>query len=274
MRIAAITVFPVKSARGIALSAAHLEPRGLQGDRRWMIADGEGRFVTQRELPDLARLAVGPAAAGLRLGVDGDAIVVALPARDAMRTPVTIWKDALALPEAVEASRWLSRRFGRPLRLFHQPDDARRPVSDWTDRTGDEVSLADGFPVLLATTASLAAVRQAAGADFGMERFRPNLVIDGAPPWAEDGWARLRVGATELDLVKPCARCRIATVDQAHGAFAGEEPLETLRRIRLSGDRRAPGVLPRFRRADRVRAFRPRGFPRLRRHTVHRGGRS
>jgi uncharacterized protein YcbX len=243
MHVAGLNIFPLKSARGIAVDAVEIEARGPIGDRRWMIVDAQGRLVTQRELPQLARLMAEPTGAGLRLGFDGEALEVARPAPGTARVPATVWRDTLSLPEAAPAAAWLSHRFGIPLRLVHQPDDAVRPVSiDW-GAAGDEVSLADGFPLLVATTASLAAVERAVGAPMEMRRFRPNLVIKGAEAWEEDSWATIRAGSVELELVKPCARCTVPTVDPERGVFAGDEPLDTLRRLRLSADRRVPGVL-------------------------------
>jgi uncharacterized protein YcbX len=242
MHVAGIRIYPVKSGRGIPVAEATVETRGLAGDRRWMIVDATGRFVSQRELPALARLVAEPGEAGLTLRLDGHATDVAVPAADAPRAAVSVWKDALVLPEAPAAAAWLSRRLGHDLRLFYQADDALRPVGEWGE-AGDEVSLADAFPLLLASTGSLAALEGEIGAPLGMERFRPNLVIDGAPPWAEDSWARIRIGGIDIDLVKPCTRCATTTVDQQRGEVAGEEPLATLRRIRMSGDRRVPGVL-------------------------------
>jgi uncharacterized protein YcbX len=243
MQVAGLNVFPLKSARGIAVDAVEIEARGPAGDRRWMIVDAHGRLVTQRELPQLARLAAAPTGAGLRLGFDGETLEVARPGAGEPRISATVWRDTLPLPEAAPAAAWLSRLFGTSLRLVHQPEDAVRPVNAEWGAAGDEVSLADGFPLLVATTASLAAVERAVGAPLEMRRFRPNLVIEGAEPWEEDFWATIRAGAVELDLVKPCARCTVPTVDPERGVFAGDEPLDALRRIRLSADRRVPGVL-------------------------------
>ncbi len=243
MRVASLTVFPLKSARGAAVESIEVEKRGPAGDRRWMIVDRHGRLVTQREIPALARLIPRPTPAGLRLAFDGGHFEVARPEPDAARIPVTVWSDSLLLPEAPAAAAWLSRAFGAPLQLVHQPDDAIRPVNgDWAE-LGDEVSLADGFPLLVAAAASLAALEEAVGAPLGMQRFRPNLVIEGAEAWAEDAWATIRAGPVELDLTKPCARCTVPTVDQERGIFTGDEPLATLRGIRMSADARVPGVL-------------------------------
>ena len=242
MRVVDIAIFPVKSARGISVAEAEVEPRGLKGDRRWMVVDARGRFVSQREEPRLALLTTAFSASGLRLAVDGEELEVERPGAGEPRLPVSVWDSTLVLPEARIASEWLSARFGQALRLVYQPDNARRPTSDWAE-PGDEVSLADGYPLLVATTASLDAVRGEAEASLGMNRFRPNLVIEGAAAWAEDCWARIRVGAAEFDLVKPCPRCTVTTVDPEAGKFEGDEPLSALRRIRMSGDRRVPGVL-------------------------------
>jgi uncharacterized protein YcbX len=242
MHVVDIAIFPVKSGRGISVAEAEVEPRGLKGDRRWMLVDPSGRFVSQRELPPLARLGAELTASGLRLSCDAAAIEVARPAPGAVRFPVSVWDSKLELPEAPEAREWLSARFGQPLRLVFQPEDTRRPTDDWAG-SEDEVSLADGYPLLIATRSSLEALRNEAGGGLGMERFRPSLVIDGPSAWAEDSWGRIRVGNVELELVKPCPRCTVTTVDQFAGAFAGDEPLSALRRIRMSGDRRVPGVL-------------------------------
>ena len=243
MRVAALSVFPVKGGRGLDVDIAAVEPRGLRGDRRWMLVDANGRFVSQRELPALARLSARERDHGLAMALDGEALEIPVLDAAGPRVAVTIWRDTLLLPEAEEASAWLSRCFDRPLRLVHQNDDAVRPTSpDWS-RHGDETSLADGYPILVVTAESLADLERTAGAALGMARFRPNLVVEGAQPWDEDRWARLRVGEVDLDLVKPCARCKVTTVDQHAGVVAGEEPLATLRATRMSADARVPGVL-------------------------------
>ena len=242
MQIATISVYPLKGCRPVACAAAELGARGLDGDRRWMCVDPRGRFVTQREVPGLARLVATATAGGLDLALDGEALHVETPAPQTPRRPVVVWNSELALPEAAAAGAWLSQRLGVPVRLVHQPDDAVRTVEEW-GAPGDQTSLSDGFPVLVASSASLDAFNSAGGLGLPMTRFRPNLVVAGAPAWAEDGWARLRVGACEIELVKPCARCTVTTVNQDAGRFDGDEPITTLRRIRMSGNRRVPGVL-------------------------------
>ncbi|WP_445467784.1 MOSC domain-containing protein [Faunimonas sp. B44] len=242
--MAEIRYYPVKGARGITLPEAEVERRGIAGDRRWMLVDAANRVVTQRELPPLARLRAEPSGPGLRLAFGGEAIGVAQPSAGAAVIATSVWHDAVLLREAAEAGPWLSARFGMPLRLGFQADDMRRPVDpDWGGRAGDEVSLADGFPLLVTSTASLASLQVEVGAPLPMGRFRPSLVIGGAPAWDEDCWRRLQIGEVEIELVKPCARCAVTTVDQEDGAAQGPEPLEALRRIRFSTKRRLPGLL-------------------------------
>ncbi len=244
MRLAEIRCYPVKGARGVALPEATVERRGIAGDRRWMLVDAANRFVTQRELPALARLRAEPCGPGLRLAFGGAASGVAEPSAAAAAIATGVWGDAVLLREAAEAKPWLSARFGMPLRLGFQADDMHRPVDpDWGGRAGDEVSLADGFPLLVTSTASLASLEVQAGAPLPMARFRPSLVVEGAPAWDEDCWRRLKVGDVEIELVKPCTRCTVVTVDQEHGVVTGPEPLDTLRRMRFSADRRLPGLL-------------------------------
>lgn len=243
MRISSLAVYPVKSGAGISLPEVEVLPTGLAGDRRWMVVDEEGEFVSQRVLPALARLAATPTATGMRLDMGGEGIEVPVPTAGAGRIPVRVWKDRLDLPEADQAASWLSRHLGRPLRLVHQPEDAVREMSREWGREGDRLSLADGAPILVTTTASLEEVRRAVGSPVGMERFRPNIVVEADEPWAEDGWARLSLGGIELDLVKPCARCSVITTNQEQGVVDKPEVLGTLRTIRRSADARVPGVL-------------------------------
>ena len=248
MQLGSIHIHPVKGGRALDLDHAEVERAGLARDRRWMVVDAGGRFVTQRELPKLALLHAEPDPDGLHLGFEeaGERFV---PTPDgAERLAVRVWDDRVEAALADEATnRALSDWLGVPVRLVYQDAAAGREVSpDWAE-AGRPVSFADGFPLLVANRQSLRALNAAIVAGGGeavpMSRFRPNVVIDGAEPWAEDGWATIRIGAVVLDLVKPCARCTVTTVDQQTGETAGSQPLDALRRIRFSADRRVPGVL-------------------------------
>lgn len=245
MHIAALYRYPVKSLGGQSVAQAAVEPLGLAGDRRWMIVDPDGRFLTRRQIPHLARIAAHPHPLGVELHRAGAApLVVRFPDRAAPARPVTIWSDRVeAQPGGNEADAWLAQAVGRPLHLVYQPDHCPRPVSPKYARPDDRVSFADGFPLLVTTEESLAALNAALGEPVVMERFRPNIVLAGAPaPWAEDEWRRLRLGPITLRIAKPCVRCVVTTQDPATGAPVGDghEPLRTLRAL---GRRTKSGIV-------------------------------
>ena len=242
MHISAITLFPVKSLGGVALPSAELEPRGLAGDRRWMIVDETGRFVTRRECPAFARIAMEVDADGmfrLDAGSDGSALLPRTVMGEAS-AEVRVWRDTVrAILVDNEASRLISHVAGRSLRLAYMPDEVLRSVNPGFSREGDAVSFADGFPVLMTSEASLDALNAVLEQPVPMERFRPNLVVsrdDGPEPWAEADWRSVRVGNIALDLVKPCSRCVVITQDHRTGERTdGNAPLKALRKLARVG---------------------------------------
>lgn len=243
LTLKSLHIYPIKSCAGLALEQAELLPAGLVADRRWMLVDATGKFVTQREFPAMATLQAIPNLVGLTLRAPGRAdCEVAIPPAGAPRVPVTVWKSDLALPVADDGvNAWCSRTLRHEVRLVYLDDDALRVQTSSHARAGDVVSLADGFPLLITTTASLDALNARMEQPLPMDRFRPNLVIDGAEAWQEDTWRMLRMGGVELEVMKPCARCSITQVDQASGMTESKEPIRTLRRLRFSPD--LPGVL-------------------------------
>lgn len=258
MRVAGLTIYPLKSARGLPLEVARVEPRGLRWDRRWMVVDASGAFVTARGSPSLARVEVAlddplGDAAVLTLRVPsraGGGHEVRVPSEaSGPAVPVVVWGEHLsAVAPSPEADGALSEWLGAPARLVAFPEAAQRPCDPRYAAAGDHTAFADGFPVLVTTTASLAAVSQAAGAEVAMARFRPNLVLDnGDDPsraWEEDGWSHLALGEDAgftLRCVKPCARCVMVNVDPSTGR-AGREPLRTLTRLRRHSTSAGGGV--------------------------------
>jgi uncharacterized protein YcbX len=244
-RLGSLHIYPVKSLRAVGMQEAVVEPWGLAGDRRWMLVGaGTDIALTQREHPRLALLAALPVGGGgLRLTAPGQPpLTVVPPAAGPLRTVRLFSRTLDVLPAGDEAGTWFSRFLGVPVRLVHLDDPAvRRPIDPEFALPGETVSLADGFPLLVTTTASLDALNTliAAGdrAEEGplpMNRFRPNAVVDGTVPWAEDGWRRVRIGEVAFRVPKPCARCVVTTTDQDSGA-RGREPLRTLGRHRRIG---------------------------------------
>lgn len=235
MHLAAIHLHPLKSGATLALEEAQVEARGLEHDRRWLVVEPSGRFVTGRQEPRLVLVRATPFAGGVELAAPGvEPLRVPAPEGNAERLPVTVWNDAIdAAACEPAADAWLSRALGRPLRLAYMDALAPRPVDPKYAREGDRVSFADAFPLLLITTGALDALNARLATPVPMLRFRPNLVIDNPVPHAEDGWKRIRIGALEFDLVKACTRCVFTTVDPGTGGFdASGEPLATLKSYR------------------------------------------
>lgn len=228
-------VYPLKSARGIDPERATLTAAGLEGDRRWMLVSTAGRFLTQREQPQLARVRTALQGTTLVLGAPGlPDLALADAVAGSVRT-VRVWNDECDGIDAGDAAAdWASRAIGTPCRLLRF--DPRRPrlaAAQWTGGLAAPIRFSDGFPLLVANRASLDELNgRLGGTPLPMNRFRPNLVVAGLAPWDEDRIAELLIGAVRLRLVKPCTRCVITTVDQDSGAPAGEEPLRTLRTYR------------------------------------------
>jgi uncharacterized protein len=235
MHVDSLYTYPIKGCHRVDAEVAEVEPWGLAGDRRWLLVDPPtGRGLTQRDLPGLARIRPIPTTGGLILRTGGkDDLVVAAPA-GGERVDVEVWRNPLKAARAgAPADAWLSAALDRDVCLVHLDDPTQRPVDPAYGRPDDRVSFADGYPVLLANLASLDALNGWLDDPVPITRFRPNVVLGGATAWAEDGWigGRLRIGAVEFRVPKPCDRCLVTTIDQETG-IKGREPLMTLGRMR------------------------------------------
>ena len=235
MRVSALFLYPVKSLRGCAVGRAAVDALGFVGDRRFLVVDAGGRFLTQRTLPRLALIATALSPDALTLSAPGGApLEVPRAAAAAPLRRVSVWQsDGLEAEDCGdEAARWLGAFLGVACRLVRIGPAYRRPIlKPGRARPGDEVSFADAFPFLVLGEASLADLNDrlvAQGDDaVPMDRFRPNLVVTGGPPFAEDGWKRIRIGQVVLRAGGPCARCVVTTTDQLT-ADRGPEPLRLL----------------------------------------------
>jgi hypothetical protein len=263
--IAELHCHPIKSCGGIRLQTAVLTPSGLLFDRRWVVVKATtGRFLTQRQVPQMCLVATAMDPAGVLQGDDpaahpGAALVLAAPGMPPLRVPLvpaaprplvtaSVWEatSMQGYDEGEAAAEWFSTFLGQPARLVRYAGDdhpaaaAAAPLAaDPTRRhanrefapEGHEVAFADGFPLLVASAASLDDLNARMAAAVPMDRFRPNVVLSGGAAWAEDAWDTVRVGPAELLAVKPCSRCKIPSVDQAT-AEVGEEPTATLTALR------------------------------------------
>ena len=238
MRLTALHVYPIKGAAGTSPAVSEVDDFGLAGDRRMMVVDRQGRMITQRAVPVLALV---------RPVFDGDGLVITAPGMPELRVPrvaeggqpldVEVWGDWVRAARVDRAAdRWFTDVLGRECRLAYMPHTTVREVDTRFTGPGHRVAFADGFPFLLATERSLADLNARLAAPVPMDRFRPNLVVDGEAPFAEDGWRQVSVGSVRFDVVKPCARCSVTLVDQATGAL-GKEPLATLATYRKVDDK-------------------------------------
>lgn len=229
MRLSALYLYPIKSTAPLEVETAVVEPRGLRDDRRWMVVDDEGRFLTGRQLPRMTLVRALLDAHGLTLDAPGmPSLSVPFPQTEAT-VSVNVWKSEVAAKPADVAGAWMSEFLRRPVRLVHMDAGVTRPMTDVHSQPGDEVSFADAFPLLLISGAALEGLNARLARPVSMLQFRPNLVVEGAPAHAEDGWKRIRIGAVEFDVAKPCMRCIFTTVDPARGERDPEgEPLRTL----------------------------------------------
>ena len=235
--LSALHVYPVKSLAGIKLQEAEVTGRGLRHDRRFMVVDPAGDFFTQRDIPKMATVWTEIEGGKLRLAAPdvGEVEVDAEPAGGDPMT-VKVWNSTCAaVAPSPEADRWLTGYLGAPCRLVYMPESTRRPVNPAYG--GDNaVGFADGYPFLVTNEGSLADLNARLRRPVPMNRFRPNLVLSGAPAFAEDGWREFRVGGASFRMAKPCGRCQVTTTDQATGEVMGPEPLSVLTAYRDSKD--------------------------------------
>jgi MOSC domain-containing protein len=243
LTVASIHIYPVKAARAVDLAEAEVERCGLAGDRRWLVVDPDGQFITQRSEPTLALVSARHVAAGrLHLSADGQPpLIVSAPAesRGAEMLRVSVWQSKVrAATAGDQADAWFSHFLGRPVRLVHLDDPTRRQVDPEFGAPEDRVSFADGYPLLLTTLGSLDALGRWLIEDgqpaVPMTRFRPSVVVAGTAPWAEDGWRRIGIGPVTFRVAKPCGRCVVTTIDQRTGQ-RGRQPLAMLGRHRRFG---------------------------------------
>ncbi len=236
LRLTGLNIYPIKSARGIPLDESAVDEFGLQYDRRWMVVDEAGVFLSQRGHPRLAL--VVPSISDETLQVDAPGmptLQTPLHPKNTVATSVTVWDDTCpATWVGGRAAEWFSDFLGCPCTLVHMADQVVRPADPGVAPPGVRVSFADGFPFLMISEESLADLNRRLTDPLPMNRFRPNLVVAGDEPYAEDGWRRIEIGGVRLQVVKPCARCLVTTTDQVTGE-RGKEPLRTLATYRKVG---------------------------------------
>lgn len=239
LSVSGIFIYPVKSCRGIAIASTEMDALGVAGDRRFLVVDETGKFLTQRTHARMALIATALDAERVTLSAEGAGSVSVTRAPDptASLRSVTVWKHSGLQAEdcGAEAARWLSDFLGAKLALVRIGPAFERHVLKKAGRSGDCFSFADGSPVLVTGEASLAdlndRILERGGEPVPMDRFRPNIVVSGAAPFAEDEWPRVRIGEVVLRAAGKSDRCIVTTTDQLTGE-RGKEPLRTLATFR------------------------------------------
>jgi len=232
--LSSLIYYPIKACRGHEVDSSFVERMGLEHDRRMMVVTPEGEFLTQREFPKLALVTPDLKDDILTLSAPGfDSIQLSIRTTG-FSWPVNIWhsKGAQAIDQGDEAVEWFSDWLGASVRLVHIADGYKRTVNEhYAVNADDHTGFADGYPILLTSEEGLQDLNTRLESPLPMNRFRPNVVVRGCEPFAEDTWNRIRVGDVELAVVKPCARCVVTTIDK-ETLEQSKEPLKTLGKYR------------------------------------------
>lgn len=234
-------VYPVKSLGGCELSETRLTSRGLAYDRRMMLIDENGKFLTQREVPEMAFFSTEMAGKELKIAARSEMgteeICVLLDPAHGKEVNVEVWTDqCVALEVSDEANTFFSEKFKKGIRLVYMPEDSFRLVDDRYNIDNALTAFTDGYPILMIGSASLIDLnvrlrKNGYLKEMGWDRFRPNIVVNTIEPFEEDLWKKFVIGKLQFEVVKHCSRCVMTTIDQQTG-IKNKEPLFTLSQFR------------------------------------------
>ncbi len=242
LKLSEIYIYPVKSLGGIHLDIANITTRGLKNDRRFMLIDENGRFMSQREHPQLAIFQTKIEDNFLKIihKRTGQILLINLSSNSQLAPlSVTIWDDETsAIEVSSEASAWFTQALNIPTRLVYMPEESQRKTDVQYALTGEEItSFSDGYPILIIGQSSLNDLNNRLENPVNINRFRPNFVFTDGEPFEEDNWHEFTVGNIRFFGVKPCARCIMTTIDQETGDKKSKEPLLTLNKYRKAGNK-------------------------------------
>jgi uncharacterized protein YcbX len=234
LELSALIYYPIKACCGFEVDASNMERMGLEHDRRMMVVSPEGGFLTQRDYPKLALVIPTISNKELTLSAPGMGALTLAIQKTGPTRPVYIWRSrgVQAIDQGEAAAEWFSGWLGTSVRLVHIAEGYIRRINEkYAINADDHTAFADGYPILLASEESLADLNARIKTPVPMNRFRPNLVVKGCEPFAEDAWSRIRIGDVEMAVVKPCARCVVTTIDK-ETLEKSKEPLKTLASFR------------------------------------------
>lgn len=227
-RLSEIWIYPVKSLGGVRLNHATVQEKGLKGDRRWMLVDEDGMFMTQRLIPGLALFKVEEKKEHLKINFEGNSITLPTENSSPVVFKARVWDDTVDVVEVSnDVSSWFSEHLKMKCKLVAFPEENPRQVDPRYSLKDGHVSLADAFPFLIIGQESLNLLNSKMEQPLPMNRFRPNFVFSGGMPHDEDTWQHFTIGNNRFVGVKPCSRCVLTTVNQ-DTAEKGAEPLRTL----------------------------------------------
>jgi len=233
-RLTTINIYPLKSAKAVTLKHSQVQSQGLQYDRRWMLVDEHGQFISARKHPKLLQVYAEASVKGLHIRLPGKALVhIPLPTHTPTAT-VTLWgQQCHVLPAGTHYDRLFSDYLQHPCRVVTASPRHPRRIDPTYAQPTDQVSFADGFPLLLISENSLADLNHRLDTPVSMSHFRPNLVVTASQAFEEDQWRSIRINHVRFSLVKPCSRCIITTLDPESGQSQPQgEPLRTLKQYR------------------------------------------
>ena len=228
IRVSGLSIYPVKSCREVKQNTSFVERFGLKNDRRWMVVDKNGVMLTQRKISKMCLIQAEVIEGGLNLHTATmNSLYVEYPL-DNKKITVKVWSDECQAFDAGDhVANWLSDFLSTKCRLVYFPENEFRQVDLVYAEEGDKTAFSDGFPLLLISQASLDDLNQRLIQPITMNRFRPNIVVDGCEPFAEDSWKKMRIGEIDFRIVKPCSRCVIPSIN-IETAVREDEPTKTL----------------------------------------------
>jgi len=235
VKVVSLHIYPVKSLRGVEVTSAEVERRGLALDRRWMVVGPDGMFFSQRKLPKMALIDCEPSATGLRLRAANLPVLEVPLDPSGPRRIVQVWCSRVAAREvSADAAQWLTEVLGMDCSLVKLDPNSRRTAKGPETRAGDIVGFADSNPILVTSQESLDVLNSKMTTPLEMRRFRPNIVLQGCAPHEEDSFAQMDIGSVRLRRTRLCGRCIVTTIDPSTG-LSGEEPLRALASYRRDG---------------------------------------
>ncbi len=243
MKVSGLYIYPIKSLQGISLRQADVLERGFKHDRRWMLVNHENVQITQRTHPQLSQVGISLGSQNIVASFnDMPALEIPLSLSNEKNIAVRIWDDRVSGLQAPEhINKWFSTAIKEPCKLVFMPENTTRLINPERAINGENVSFADGYPYLLLGQSSLDDLNSRIEVELPMNRFRPNMVVEGSKPYAEDDWRNIQIGKVKFHVTHPCKRCVFTTIDQETGA-KGSEPLKTLSSYRRQGKEVVFGV--------------------------------